>query len=59
MKKIISVLAMALLVIGAAQAQEQVRKMVVHKNNGQIMKIKAADIQEVILEMEFKYSGGS
>ncbi len=50
MKKIISVLAMALLVIGAAQAQNQVRKMVVHKNDGKIVKIKAADIEEVTFE---------
>ena len=41
---------MALLVIGAAQAQNQVRKMFIHKNNGQIVKIKAADIQEVTFE---------
>lgn len=54
MKKMISVLAMALLVIGAAQAQEQdqVRKMFVHMNNGSIMKFKAADIQEVTFEMD-------
>ncbi len=52
MKKIISVLAMALLVIGAAQAQEQVRKMFIHMNDGQIVKIKAANIQEVTFEMD-------
>lgn len=52
MKKIISVLAMALLVIGAAQAQDQVRKMFVHMNDGSIIKIKAADIQEVTFEMD-------
>ena len=51
MKKIISVLAMALLVIGAAQAQEQVRKMTVHMNNGTVAKYNASDIQEVTFEM--------
>ena len=48
MKKMICVLAMALLVTGAAQAQ--VRKMYVHLNNDSIVKIKAADIQEVTME---------
>ena len=43
---------MALLVIGAAQAQDQVRKMFVHMNDGSIVKIKAADIQEVTFEMD-------
>ena len=51
MKKIISVLAMALLVAGAAQAQ--VRKMIVHMNNDSIVKIIAADIQEVTFEMDY------
>ena len=50
----ISVLAMSLLVIGAAQAQEQdqVRKMFVHMNDGRIMKFKVADIQDVTFEMD-------
>jgi hypothetical protein len=54
MKKMISVLAMALLVIGAAQAQdqEQVRKMFIHMNDGSVLKIETADIQEVTYEMD-------
>jgi len=51
MKKIISVLAMALLVTGAAQAQ--VRKKYVHLNNDSILKFKVADIQEVTFEMDY------
>lgn len=51
MKKMIIVLAMALLVIGAAQAQ--VRKMYVHLNNDSIVKIKTVDIQEVTYEMDY------
>ena len=50
MKKIISVLAMALLVIGAAQAQEQVRKMIVRTDDGQVVKFKTANIEEVTFE---------
>jgi hypothetical protein len=50
MKKIISVLAMALLVIGAAQAQEQVRRMVVRQNNGQVLRFNTANIEEVTFE---------
>ena len=52
MKKIISVLAMALLVIGAAQAQEQTRKMFVRTTNGNIVKIKVADIEDVTFGMD-------
>ena len=51
MKKMIIVLAMALLVAGAAQAQ--VRKMYVHLNNDSIVKIPAADIQEVTFDMDY------
>lgn len=51
MKKMICVLAMALLVAGASQAQ--VRKMFVHLNNDSIVKIKAADIQDVTFEMDY------
>lgn len=51
MKKMICVLAMALLVAGAAQAQ--VRKMFVHLNNDSIVKIKTADIREVTYEMDY------
>jgi hypothetical protein len=50
MKKIISVLAMALLVIAAAQAQEQVRKMIVRTDDGQVVKFKTANIEEVTFE---------
>ena len=50
MKKIICMLAMALLAIGAAQAREQVRKMVVRQNDGQEMRFKTADIEEVTFE---------
>ena len=50
MKKIICMLAMALLAIGAAQAQNQVRKMVVRQNDGQEMRFKTADIEEVTFE---------
>ena len=50
MKKIICMLAMALLAIGAAQAQEQVRKMVIQKTNGQVMKCKTAEIETVTFE---------
>ena len=50
MKKIICMLAMALLVIGAAQAQNQVRKMVVRQNDGQVVKFKTANIEEVTFE---------
>lgn len=52
MKKIISVLAMALLVIGAAQAQNQVRKMFVRTTDGKIVKIKVADIEDVTFGMD-------
>lgn len=51
MKKMISVLAMALLVAGAAQAQ--VRKMIVHMNDDSIVKYNAADIQEVTFDMDY------
>ena len=51
MKKIISVLAMALLVIGAAQAQNQVRKMVVHKNDGQVVKYNTEYVEDVTFEI--------
>ena len=50
MKKIICMLAMALLAIGAAQAQNQVRKMVIQKTNGQVMKCKTAEIETVTFE---------
>ena len=50
MKKIISVLAMALLVIGAAQAQNQVRKMVVRTTDGEVVKYKTANVEEVTFE---------
>ena len=50
MKKIISVLAMALLVIGAAQAQEQVRRMVVHKKDGQVVKFNTENVEDVTFE---------
>jgi hypothetical protein len=51
MKKIISVLAMALLVIGAAQAQNQVRKMVVHKKDGQVVKYNTEYVEDVTFEI--------
>ena len=47
MKKIICMLAMALLVIGAAQAQEQVGRMVVRMNDGKMKIFRTADIEEV------------
>ena len=47
MKKIICMLAMALLVIGAAQAQEGVGKMVVRMNDGKVKIFRTADIEEV------------
>ncbi len=50
MKKIICMLAMALLAIGAAQAQEQVRKMVVRQNDGQEMRFKTENVEEVTFE---------
>ena len=50
MKKIISVLAMALLVIGAAQAQNQVRNMVIRQNDGQKLRFNTANIEEVTFE---------
>jgi len=50
MKKIISVLAMALLVIGAAQAQNQVRNMVIRQNDGQALRFNTANIEEVTFE---------
>ena len=50
MKKIISVLAMALLVIGAAQAHNQVRIMVVRTTDGEVTKFKTADIEDVTFE---------
>lgn len=50
MKKIICMLAMALLVIGAAQAQIQVRKMVVRQNDGQVLRFNTANIEEVTFE---------
>ena len=52
MKKIISVLAMALLVIGAAQAQEQVRKMFVQLKNGQVVRYNTEDIEDVTFKMD-------
>ena len=51
MKKIISVLAMALLVIGAAQAQEQIRKMVVQLKNGQVVKYNTENVEDVTFEI--------
>lgn len=51
MKKIISVLAMALLVIGAAQAQEQARYMFIQKTNGQQVRIPTEEIQDVTFKM--------
>lgn len=50
MKKIICMLAMALLAIGAAQAQNQVRKMVVRTDDGQLVKFKTANTEEVTFE---------
>lgn len=50
MKKIICMLAMALLTIGAAQAQEGVRKMVVRQNDGKVLRIQTANIEEVTFE---------
>lgn len=51
MKKIISVLAMALLVIAAAQAQEQTRRMVVHLNNGQVVRYNTENVEDVTFEI--------
>jgi len=53
MKKIISVLAMALLVIGAAQAQEQkqVKKMVVQLNDDQVVKYNTENVKDVTFEI--------
>ena len=42
---------MALLVIGAAQAQNQVRKMVVHKNDGQVVKYNTEYVEDVTFEI--------
>ena len=51
MKKIISVLAMALLVIGAAQAQNQVRKMVVRTTYGNVVKYDTKYVEDVTFEI--------
>ena len=51
MKKIISVLAMALLVIGAAQAQNQVRKMVVRTTDGEVVKYNTENVEDVTFEL--------
>ena len=41
---------MALLVIGAAQAQNQVRNMVIRQNDGQALRFNTANIEEVTFE---------
>lgn len=51
MKKIISVLAMALLVIGAAQAQDQTKKMVVQLKNGQIVEFNTENVEDVTFKI--------
>ena len=51
MKKIISVLAMALLVIGAAQAQNQTKRMVIHLNDGQVVKYNTEYVEDVTFEI--------
>lgn len=51
MKKIISVLAMALLVIGAAQAQEQTKRMAIHLNNGQVVRYNTEYVEDVTFEI--------
>ena len=51
MKKMISVLAMTLLVIGAAQAQDVTKRMVVQLKNGQVVKYNTENIEDVTFEI--------
>ena len=51
MKKIISVLAMVLLVIGAAQAQNVTKRMVIQFKDGQVVKYNTENIEDVTFEI--------